>query len=267
MIRELLEEIQSNFVIETPHKLNKAYVAGAGDSFAAALAIEGRTRGRFRAVDPYEAQSYEIDLPLIIVSVSGRTRANIELAKRHKTKTKIYVITSNKESELAKLADELILIPYRYRPVPGTLSFLMSLSALYSLAGEEIKIEYREPITMPKEPIFIGLGENFGIAYYAALKMYEIFGERALYERLELFFHAPIFISRNRDIVILSSGDPREDININFARIHRSGCREAFCNTIWVIRSIINRMVSENWDKAFYQESGDILDFSSRMIY
>jgi len=267
MIRELLEEIQSNFIVDAPHKLDKAYVAGAGDSFAAALAIEGRTRGRFRAVDPYEAQFYEIDLPLIIVSVSGRTRANIELAKKHRGKTKIYVITSNKESELAKLADELILIPYKYRHVPGTLSFLMSLSALYSLAGEKIEIEYREPIVMPKEPIFLGIGENIRIAYYATLKVYEIFGEKSFYERFELFFHAPIFISRGRNIVILSSGDPRENIEMSFARVFRSGCRNAFCNTIWVIRSIINRMISEGLDKAAFMEDKEILDFSSRMIY
>lgn len=267
MIRELLEEIQSSFIVKTGLRLKRAYVAGAGDSFAAALAIEGRTKGRFRAVDPYEAQFYEIDLPLVIVSVSGRTRANIELAKKHKSKTEIFAITSNPDSELARLADEVITIPYRYRPVPGTLSFLMSLSALYSLAGEEIVFSEAPPITMPREPLFIGRGENYGVAYYAALKIYEIFGERALFERLEQFFHATIFVSKNRDVVVLSSGDPREYFEPSFARVHRSGCRDAFCNTIWVIKSIINRMISENWDRAYYLENRDALEFSSKMIY
>lgn len=267
MIREILEDLESDFIVKTDLRLERAYVAGAGDSYAAALAIEGRTRGRFRAIDPYEGVLMNIDLPLVIVSVSGRTRANIELAKRHKSRTEIYVVTAFEDSPLARLADYIIKIPYKPKRIPGVGSFLMSMSALYSLAGEEIDSEESKPITMPREPILLGLRETYGVAYYATLKIAEIFGERSSYERLEQFFHAPVFYSKNRDIVILSTGDPREEFNVRFARVYKSGCKGAFCNTKWVIRSIVNRMIEENWDKAYYLAEEEILKFSSEMIY
>ncbi|GAY26288.1 SIS domain-containing protein [Desulfurococcaceae archaeon AG1] len=267
MIGEMLVELKEDYIVSVDVKLERAYVAGAGDSYAAALAIEGKSRGRFKALDPYDGLEADLDLPLVIVSVSGRTRANIELARRHKGRVKIYVITADEESPLARLGDVVIKIPYKPRRIPGVRSFLMCLSALYSIAGEEIDSERDRPIIMPREPIFIGRRENYGIAYYAALKIFEIFGERAHYERLEQFFHAPVFGSRGRDLVILSSSDPREEFEAGFARVYRSRCKGAFCNAIWVIESIVNRMISEGWDKAYYLEDEEILRFSSNMIY
>jgi fructoselysine-6-P-deglycase FrlB-like protein len=265
VIEELKNDLKRDFRVKVDMKLEEAYVAGAGDSYAAALCIEGKTKGRFKAIDPYD--DYIITKPLIIVSISGRTRSNIALAKKVKGKVKLIVITANENSELARLADELVILPLQRKSLPGTISFLMTLSTLYSISGFEPDKEISEPIPLPHNPFFIGKEENFGIAYYAYLKLAEFFGETSNYERLEQFFHAPVFLTRGRNIVIFSSSDQREDFNANFANVVKTKCKGAFCNALWLIKSIIMRMEKEKWDKIYYLEDKEILNFSSLSIY
>ncbi|WP_338603454.1 SIS domain-containing protein [Sulfolobus tengchongensis] len=275
MYADLIEnEISQNYRVNVDIKLDKAYITGAGDSYAVALTIEGKSNGRFMALDPFEGYSYEnLEHPLVIVSVSGRPKSNILLANKFKGKTKIYVITSNEESELAKLADYVILIPYKpTRPLPGTLSFLMSLSAVYSLAGEKedevTKVDSLLELT--NNPFFIGYKESYGIAYYAKLKFAEIFGYSTNSERFEQFCHSPIFMTQNRQIVIFRTGNERElelIRNIDYTDVQFTSCNGAFCNTIVLIKSIISKMRKEKWDKIYFLENKKILNVSSKMIY
>ncbi len=264
-------ELNTAYKIKTDINLDNAYVTGAGDSFAASLVIEEKTNGRFRAIDPYDALTYNnLDKPLIIVSVSGKPISNIKLAKKFSKKIKIIVITANESSELARLSDIVVKIPYSPKyPLPGTLSFLMSLSALYSIANvEEDKGEDKSfPLC---NPFFIGRGENFGVAFYAYLKMAEIFGQKSNYERLEQFCHSPIFSSKNSNIIIFSSNDERErKLNslIDFANAYITNCEGAFCNTRTIIKSILNEMRKRNWNSVYFLEDKKILDVSSNMIY
>ncbi|MEM3018578.1 MAG: hypothetical protein QXO25_06850, partial [Candidatus Bathyarchaeia archaeon] len=57
---------------------------GAGDSFAAAMATEYLAIRKARSLDPYELArepSIAADQHLYIISVSGRTRSNVEAAR------------------------------------------------------------------------------------------------------------------------------------------------------------------------------------------
>ncbi|AAY80448.1 SIS domain-containing protein [Sulfolobus acidocaldarius] len=272
-IESIERELSSEYLVYSDLKLDRAYVTGAGDSYAVALTVEGKTNGRFRAIDPYEALAYNrLEYPLVIVSVSGKPKSNIRLAEKFKGKTKIYVVTANEESILAKLGDYVITIPYRSKQVvPGTLSFLMSLSAVYSLAGEEVaRNEINETVDLSDSPFFVGYRENYGIAYYGMLKFSEIFGYSANAERLEQFLHSPIFSTKGREIVLLSSGDSREDILVNlvnYTKIAKTPCSDAFCNAKVLLRSIVQKMKRENWDRVYFLETKNILDISSKMIY
>ncbi|WP_009989381.1 SIS domain-containing protein, partial [Saccharolobus solfataricus] len=214
-----------------------------------------------------------LDRPLVIVSVSGRPKSNILLATKFKGKTRLYVITANEDSQLARLADYLILIPYKpIIPLPGTLSFLMSLSAVYSLAGEqadEIK-ESGRLLNLANNPFFVGHKENYGIAYYAMLKFAEIFGYATNSERFEQFCHSPIFMTANRQIVLFRSDNEREKELINsidYTDTQATDCSGAFCNSIILIKSIVNKMRKEKWDKIYFLENKKILNISSKMIY
>ncbi|AWR93376.1 SIS domain-containing protein [Acidianus brierleyi] len=270
-IKIINEELNTQYKIKADINLDSAYVTGAGDSFAASLVIEGKTNGRFRAIDPYDALTYnELDKPLIIVSVSGKPISNIKLAKKFSKKVKIITITANENTELAKLSDLIIKIPYSSKyQLPGTLSFLMSLSALYSIANIEEDKGTDDPFPLCN-PFFIGKGENFGIAFYAYLKIAEIFGQKSNYERLEQFCHSPIFSSKNGNVIILSSNDKRERklySLIDFTNVYATKCEGAFCNTRTIIRSVLNEMQKKNWNKIYFLEDKKILDVSSKMIY
>lgn len=272
-IQLIEDEIKSYRRLNVDTKIEKeSYIIGAGDSYAAALVIEGKTKRKAIALDPYEALEIPLDREIIIVSVSGKTKYNIEVAKRAKKEDKkVISITANKDSPLAKESDEIILLPYSSRtPLPGTLSFLLTLSALYSMFNLEEDTEDTEGIILNDNPFFVGKEENYGIAYFASLKMNEIFGSPANYERLELFVHSPIFSTRGRQIVILSSGDERERTLsrlVNFTDVYITECKGAFCNAFFIVKSVINTMKKRNWDRIYFVEDKQILNISSTMIY
>lgn len=268
----LRDEFRQDIRVKSDVILDQAYVTGAGDSYAAALVIEGKTGGKFKAVDPHDALYYEIDRPLILVSVSGKTKSVIELAKRYKGIIHTIAVTANRQSELAKNVDFVVEIPYKSQYVlPGVRSFLLSINALYSIASLDIeKPTITKNFTIGKSPFFVGALENYGIAYYAMLKMFEIFGEQSNAERLELFSHSPIFSTRNRQVIILNSGDPLEKrlySKINFTEVVETECNDPICNAITVMNAIINRMEKEGWNKIYFLEDKEILSVSSEMIY
>ncbi|MCY0859083.1 MAG: SIS domain-containing protein [Sulfolobaceae archaeon] len=271
-ISAIRNEIIGDIRVRSEIILDQAYVTGAGDSYAAALVIEGKTGGRFRAIDPHDALYYEIDKPLVLVSVSGRTRSVIELAKRYKGVIHTIAVTANRESELAKNVDFVVEIPYKSQYIlPGIKSFLLSVSALYSIASLEVeKPVIAKDFVIGRSPFFVGSLGNYGIAYYLMLKMFEIFGEPANAERLELFSHSPIFSTRNRQVVILSSGEPVEEklaSKIKYTEVIYTGCKDPICNAVTVLNGIINRMEKEKWNKIYFLEDKEILNISSEMIY
>ena len=270
---ELIEEEIKKFKpVTTEERIDSGIVVGAGDSYAAALVIEGKTKRRALALDPLEAISLNVDKPFVIVSVSGRTKTNIELAKiKRKEGRKVIAITSNPSSPLAENSDVVITIPYKSEvTLPGTLSFLLSLSALYSLFGEEVpeKVSIKS-FELRKNPFFVGHNENYGIAYYATLKLNEIFCEQANYERLELFPHSPIFSTRGRQIIILGNGDRERRIKelVDYTDVVVTGCDDPFCNSFAVIYSILERMKREGWNRICFLDDKQILNISSTIIY
>jgi len=269
------------------NRVNEAYVIGAGDSFAAALVIQGVTYGRFKTVDPYEVRFLHVSLkkPYVIVSVSGRTKENILVAKKIRDHGgKVIAVTANPESELARSSDTIVVIDYQKPkyPLPGTLSFTLSVIALYGLAGIEIN-NFKEMInTRPRklvglEPIFIGTLGGYGVAYYSALKFYEVFGSKARFERTEQFCHATMFSIRENDQVIVypSENDRRamelvERIKNKFNVAVYDRCdRETkpLCQILDFQKSLAEYIKELGLKKPYYLIAKDILNISSELIY
>ncbi|BBD72828.1 sugar isomerase [Sulfodiicoccus acidiphilus] len=268
MLKELVEEELSRpYEVKTHVKLSGGIVTGAGDSFAAALSLEGKSRGKFRAMDPEELLEVDLAQPLVIVSVSGRPKLNVEVARKFKGKARVVVVTSNTSSELARLADDLVILPYAPRDrLPGTLSFMMTLSALYSIGGYSTTTSCEtRPLELGFNPFFVGSGENYGVAYFSYLKWAEFLGQWTNYERFEQFCHAPIFTTRGRDVVLLDRGERREALKryVKFARILETGSEDPFCNSLSVIRAVL-RLAGE---KPYFLTDEEILEASSVMIY
>lgn len=109
--------------------------AGSGDSYAAAVFAQELSMGYAVASDPCELLrriSRVRGKNLVIVSISGKTRANVELARRSKRIARERIaVTSNPDSPLAHECDQTLPLSYRTAetPTPGTISFTASLIA------------------------------------------------------------------------------------------------------------------------------------------
>ena len=201
--------------------------AGSGDSYAAAVFAEELSHGKSLASDPYELLTNigrARGKNLAIVSISGRTRTNIKLAKKAKNvAVKRIAVTANPESPLARECDDTLQLRYRAPGIltSGTISFTTSLLACGALlrnvpstvrlesALSAAKVWARElKLTKEGSLVFVGSGVDFALALYGAAKIHEVLGTRAEAVYPEQLGHAKLFtIDKKRDhVVCISSG-------------------------------------------------------------
>lgn len=203
---------------------------GSGDSFACSLFASYLSRGLARAADPYELQQYPelaIGKTVFITSVSGRTRANLRLARRIKRLARKRVaVTANPASPLAKECDETLPLPSRLLgPVTsGTVSFTTSLLALASRtrtlarlrdldkAEARAKQWARGLRTVPRGGfLFVGSEFGYALSAYGSFKIHEVLGNPADYAQTEQLGHSKLFSLQTRDnIVCLASRQDRK---------------------------------------------------------
>ena len=192
---------------------------GSGDSFAGSLFAHYLSGMEAFAADPNELRlnpQVTKNKTLFITSISGRTRTNIQLAKRVKGLAKTRVaITANTESPLARECGDVIQL--RYRNVgtltAGTASFSASLLAVASLIRRLPKLDClrmmergaaesaRRSRVYPRgEFLFVGSGLGYSLAMYAAFKIQEVLGLPAQYQHTEQLGHSQLFsVLKNRD--------------------------------------------------------------------
>ena len=201
--------------------------AGSGDSYAAAVFAQELSHGEAIASDPYELLTNIQRVRgknLVIVSVGGRTRTNIELARKAKRiAAKIIAITANHESPLARECDETLQLRYRYagRLTSGTVAFTTSLLACAFLLGNLPRaIQLGTTLAAAnrwtrnlnpgekKSFVFIGSGINYALSLYGAAKINEVLGAKAQAAYPEQLGHAMLFsVNEERDLIVcLSNG-------------------------------------------------------------
>jgi len=194
---------------------------GSGDSYASSLFAHYFSNGLSPVADPYELMSTPDlcdDKIVFITSVSGRTKANVRLAKRiRKISRKRIAITANPLSPLARECDDTINLLYRNRGLvtPGTLSFTLSLLAVASrikalplLRGLDgideraRKWSKRLKIFPHGDFLLLGSGIGYALSAYGAFKIHEVLGQPAEYEHTEQVGHSRLFSLRKNDNII-----------------------------------------------------------------
>ena len=238
-IKAMAEEISNQtldlpkFASRLPQKrlprfeLSSLLFAGSGDSYAAAVFAQELSQGESMALDPYELLTNvnrARGKNLVIISVSGKTRANIDLARRAKRFVrKRIAITADYDSPLAKECDEVLPLEYRKAGMitAGTISFTCSLIAC-ALVLKQLPKTVNVKATLSRAMhwatnqtsartgsfVFIGSGVNFALSMYGAAKVREVLGTKAEAEYPEQLGHARLFaINKKRDCIIcISSG-------------------------------------------------------------
>ena len=223
--------------------LYRMIFTGSGDSFASSLFAHYLSSMQALAADPYELQLYPQvakNKTIFITSVSGKTRTNIQLARKVKGVAKKRVaITANPESPLAKECDDVIRLRYRSSgtPTSGTASFSASLLAVASLIRRLPKLDAL-PITERRaaewarrlrvhprgEFLFVGSGTGYALAMYAAFKIHEVLGLPAQYQHTEQLGHSQLFSLREKsDNLLFLSHSSDEKTSEVYRALSKSG--------------------------------------------
>ncbi|MCE2508745.1 MAG: sugar isomerase [Nitrosopumilaceae archaeon] len=191
----------------------RAVFTGSGDSLAAAMLAEAFSDYRVRALDPREIgrnPRIVAGRSLYIVSVSGRTAANVRLAREHGA----VAITAVPDSALARAARRTIPLsfPNSDTLTAGSISFLNSALVCLSLvrpalprnAPRILERARRDAASTPHgdRTYFVGNQHTFPVAMYAAAKTYEILGADAHYARTEQFAHMELFSAKPGDAAV-----------------------------------------------------------------
>ena len=195
---------------------------GSGDSLASSLFAHYLSQMRAFAADPYELQLHPKvakNKTIFITSVSGKTRTNIQLAKRVKGLAKKRVaITANPESPLAKECDDVIRLRYRSPGIltSGTASFSASLLAVASLIRQLPKLdslrimekraaEWARGLRVHPRGgfLFVGSGTGYSLAMFAAFKIHEVLGLSAQYQHTEQLGHSQLFSLQEKSDTLL----------------------------------------------------------------
>ncbi len=205
-----------------PVNPSKLVFTGSGDSYAVSLFAQELSGGIALAADPGEL-SNKTQLArgrhLVLISVSGRTKASIQLARKMRgIAQKSTAVTANSDSSLAHLCDDDIILRYRSagRLTSGTASFTASLLACAGILGSL-------PTSLSLQPsmknasewarnlatrsngdfLFIGSGVQHALAEYGACKIQEVLGAKAEALFPEQLGHAKLFsINKSGDTII-----------------------------------------------------------------
>ena len=273
--------------------------AGSGDSYATAVFAQELSQGESTASDPYELLTNIRRIRgknLVIISVSGRTKTNIELARKAKgISTNTLAITANPESPLARECDETLQLQYRTTGTltSGTLSFTTSLLACAFLLRNlprtvQVKtapIDTAGLATNLKQAgkgafVFIGSGVNYALSLYGAAKINEVLGAKAEAVYPEQLGHAKLFtIDWEHDIIVcISSGHDKA------MDMHEVLAKKGFRSSVitipegrWMNRSLgiavyLQRLAlgiakKRRMTECAFLEDKKRLDLSNRLIY
>src|SRR5713101_3445024 len=235
------DELQSN----TPLEPTRTIFTGSGDSYSAALFASELSDGISHAFDPYEL-SKKIWLTkgkrIVIISVSGKTKTNLELATKLKRKRRAVVaVTSDPRSPLALKCHDNLVLNYQRGSVPtaGTSSYTSSLLACAFLLGKLPKeldsskrlakawdwAEKAAAQSIPSSLTIIGSGLEYALGYYGGLKFNEVLGMTATCQYPEEFGHAYLFSVKKTDVLVCLNPDHDHKTRAVFEALRRSDFR------------------------------------------
>jgi len=268
---------------------------GSGDSYVAGLAAQHLSGGRALCCYPTDLiqnPSLASGRDVYVISISGKTKANIIAAKVAKSRgIRITAITARASSPLASACDQTIELKYRSTGVTtaGTISFTSSMLACSSLAARvklpdlakiygqaERQAQRLDGKIDSKGSYFIlGNASLYPIAIYGALKFNEVFGAKAVPYQSEEFCHSPLFSAKKGDQVIAIGKEGKElSQRLNqegFSSIHvdfkGSGIglllQSTFIMQLLVLKLAQRRKITN----CYFLKNNKLLSISSDFIY
>jgi len=269
---------------------------GSGDSYVAGLIAEFLTDHKCKCYSPSDllkARSLE-DKTYCFISVSGRTRANIEFARRAtKSGMRTIDVTFNQNSKLAEVCKEVVPVNITkvHTPTAGFRTFVANVVTCLQIAGViipkkfemwhkkgvELSLKFLNSSVLPAETLYL-LGNNilFAIALYTSMQMAEFFGSTAVAYKLEEFCHSPIFgLKKSHCVWILGQNEEQirrrlNKLGLRFSYVELSNkdiFTQLFVSIFFVQNLILLLAEKYGYTELQYLTMKDVLKASSDIIY
>jgi fructoselysine-6-P-deglycase FrlB-like protein len=269
---------------------------GSGDSYVAGLIVEYLTSHKCRCYSPSDLFNSKFikDKTYCFISVTGKTKANIEVARRaSEAGVKTIAVTLNKKSDLAEICDEIVLpkIKRTDRPTAGFGTFVGNVVTCLQISGVTIPQKFDlwhengvqlshsllESFTIPRETLYL-LGNNtlYALALYASLQMAEFFGSTALAHKLEEFCHSPIFgLRKSHCVWILGQNEDhirrrlsRLGLRLSYVELSDPDILTELFESIFFVQNLMLLLAKrQGYSEPQYLLMGDVLKVSSDIIY
>jgi glutamine---fructose-6-phosphate transaminase (isomerizing) len=268
---------------------------GSGDSFVAGLIVEYLTQ-KCKCYSPSDLINSRLleGKTYCFISVTGKTKANIELARRAKESgLKTVAVTANENSKLAQVCDQLVplnIIKVK-TPTAGFRTFVANVITCLQLLGinppnkfniwhkkaVELSSNLSESMALPQDTIYV-LGNNllYPLALYTSFQMAEFFGTTAVAHKLEEFCHSPIFgLKKSHDILILgqnekiySSSLEGLGLPIYYSELYNSDVVAQEFQSIFLVQNLMLQLADKyGITELQYLSKEGILNTSSDIIY
>lgn len=269
---------------------------GSGDSYVAGVIAGYLTNHKCRCYSPSDLLKSNLsqDITYCFISVTGRTKANIDLAIRaRKLGINTVAVTLNQNSELAQTCERVIPLKITkvHTPTAGFSTFLANVVSCLQLAGIHIpkrfEIWFEEGTKLSKEKVkniilpnggshILGNNIFYAIALYTSFQMAEFFGSAFTAHKLEEFCHSPIFgLKKSQDIWIL--GQKEEKISqilgnlgsrISYMELYNSDVVTQLFESIFFVQNLILLLAKKyGYTELQYTLMKDVLKASSDLIY
>ena len=269
---------------------------GSGDSYVAGLIAEYLTHHKCKCYSPSDLFSSELfkDWTYCFVSVTGRTKANISIARRaSQVGCKTVAITFNENSKLARVCDRIVQIKLKNSSTPnsGFRNFIANVVTCLQIAGITVPKKFGmwyqagtkisqnviESLTLSPETTFV-LGNNilYPIALYTTFQMAEFFGTTAVAHKLEEFCHAPIFgIEKSHQMWLLGQNEQtvrqklsRLGLKLTYIELYNQDILAQLFESIFFVQNLMLLLAKKyGYVEQKYLMMKDVLKTSSDIIY
>ena len=270
---------------------------GSGDSYVAGLIVEFLTYHRCRCYSPSDLLNSRFlkDKTYCFISVTGKTKANIEVA-RHATQAgvKTVAVTLNKNSKLAQICNGIVPlnITRTNTPTAGFSTFVANVVTCMQISGVtvpqkfdiwykkgiELSLNLLDSIRLPEETVYL-LGNNtlYALALYTSFQMAEFFGTTAIPHKLEEFCHSPIFgVKKFHHLWVLGQNeksvfqklDRFRELQLSYIELYNQDTLSQLFESIFFLQNLILLLAEKHgYSELKYVMMKDVLKMSSDIIY
>jgi len=269
---------------------------GSGDSYVAGLIAEYLTNHKCRCYSPSDLFNSRFikDKTYCFISVTGKTKANIEVARRaSQAGVRTVAVTLNRNSQLAQVCKEVVPLKITtiQTPTIGFGTFLTSVITCLQIVGVtipskfdiwqknglELSLTLLSSMIFPEETVYL-LGNKtlYAIALYASLKISEFFCTTALAHKLEEFCHSPIFgIKKSHHLWIMGQNEELISkrleslgLHLSYIELYKPDIFTQLFESIFFVQNLMFIMAKKyGYTRLQFVLREDILKTSSDIIY